>query len=71
MSSTRELAAEARLQQFDKRDNSENMEDGRNDTSPGGVLAIVIAALTLLVAMIPLFRCSKLLGCVCVVRCVR
>ncbi|PUU76686.1 hypothetical protein B9Z19DRAFT_1129388 [Tuber borchii] len=47
------------LSQFDKRDNSGNPERGSNDMSPGETLAIVIAALTLLVAMIPLFRCSR------------
>ena len=56
MSSTREFAIQERFTKFDKRDTLENREDGRNDTSPGGVLAIVIAALTLLVTMIPLFR---------------
>ena len=59
MSSTREFAIQERFPKFDKRDTLENKKDGRNDTSPEGVLAIVIAALTLLVPMIPVFRSSR------------
>ncbi|PUU76688.1 hypothetical protein B9Z19DRAFT_231012 [Tuber borchii] len=58
--SKREFAIRAMLPQFNKRDNSENQEHGSNGMSPGEVLAIVIAALTLLVSMIPLFRCPRL-----------
>ena len=47
------------LYQSDKRDNSENQEHGSNEMSFGETLAIVIAALTLLVAIISLFRCSR------------
>ena len=57
--SSREFALRAMLSQFDKRGNSENQDHGSNKMSPGDILAIVIAALTLLVAMIPLFRCSR------------
>ncbi|PUU76689.1 hypothetical protein B9Z19DRAFT_1194556 [Tuber borchii] len=56
MSPIGEPAIWAMLSQFDKRDNSETQEHDPNGMSPGEVLAIVIAALTLLVAMIPLFR---------------
>ncbi|PUU76672.1 hypothetical protein B9Z19DRAFT_1194551 [Tuber borchii] len=47
------------LPQFDKRDNSENQEHNSNSMSLGEILATVIAALTLLVATIPLLRCSR------------
>jgi len=47
------------LPQFDKRDNSENKGHNSNGMSLGGILAIVIAALTLLATMIPLFTCSR------------
>ncbi|PUU77739.1 hypothetical protein B9Z19DRAFT_1085640 [Tuber borchii] len=47
------------LSKLAERDNSDNQEHGSNAMSPGEVLAIVIAALTLLVAMIPLFRCPR------------
>lgn len=47
------------LSKFAERDNSEIQEHGSNTMSPGEILAIVIAALTLLVAMIPLLRCPR------------
>ncbi|PUU76684.1 hypothetical protein B9Z19DRAFT_1129384 [Tuber borchii] len=47
------------LSQSDKRGNPENQGYGSNGMSPGERLAIVIAALTLLVAMIPLFKCPR------------
>jgi len=47
------------LSQSNKRGNPENQDHGSNGMSPGEILAIVIAALTLLVAMIPLFQCSR------------
>ena len=56
---TREFAIQAMLSQFDKRDGSENRRRDSNNMSLGEILAIVIAALTLLVAMVPLFRCSR------------
>ena len=56
---TREFAFGAVLSQFDKRDSSGGEEHEGNDMSLGEILAIVIAALTLLVAMIPLFRCPR------------
>ena len=52
------------LSQFDRRDNSENKEHNRNGMSLGEMLAIIIASLTLLVAMIPLFRCPRFRRCV-------
>ncbi|PUU76671.1 hypothetical protein B9Z19DRAFT_1129371 [Tuber borchii] len=59
MPSTREFAIHAMLSQFDKRDRPENQQQDRNGMPPGAILAIVIAALTLLVAMIPLFQCPR------------
>ena len=59
MSFTGEFAIRAMLSQFDKRGSSGNQEHNSNDMSPGAILAIVIAALTLLVAVIPLFRCPR------------
>ncbi|PUU77742.1 hypothetical protein B9Z19DRAFT_1085643 [Tuber borchii] len=53
------LAIWGMLSQFDKRDTSENNELNGNDLSPGEKLATVIASLTLLVATIPLLRCSR------------
>lgn len=47
------------LSKFAERDSSEIQEHGSNTMSPGEILAIVIAALTLLVAMIPLLRCPR------------
>ena len=47
------------LSQFDRRNNSGNQEYNSNGMSLGEVLAIVIAALTLLVAAIPLFQCVR------------
>ncbi|KAG0127097.1 hypothetical protein HOY82DRAFT_568618 [Tuber indicum] len=58
MSSTKNFAIKTLLSQFYKRDNSESQKHD-NDISPGEILAIVIAALTLLVAIIPLLRCSR------------
>lgn len=58
-SSTRELAIWVMLFQFDKRDDSGDRRYDKNDIPPAEMLAIVIAALTLLVATIPLFRCSR------------
>jgi len=58
-SSEREFSTRAMLSKFAERDNPENQGHGSNAMSPGEVLAIVIAALTLLVAMIPLFRCPR------------
>ncbi|PUU77743.1 hypothetical protein B9Z19DRAFT_1127914 [Tuber borchii] len=57
--STREFAVRAMLSQFGKRDSSGGEEHEGNGMSSGEILAIVIAALTLLMAMIPLFRCSR------------
>ena len=45
--------------QFGKRDNSEDQKHDSNVMSPGEILAAIIAALTLLVATIPLFRCPR------------
>ena len=59
LSSTREFAIHGVLSPFDERDNSENPERGINDMSPGEIFAIVIAALTLLVGIIPLLRWSR------------
>ena len=55
MFSTREFTIQAMMYQVDKRGNSGNQEHDSNDMSLGEILAIVIAALTLLVATIPLF----------------
>ena len=56
---TREFAIHTTLSQLNRRGNSENQEHNSNDLPLGEILAIVIAALTLLVATIPLFRCSR------------
>ena len=47
------------LPQFDERDHLENRAQDNCNMSAGEILAVVIAALTLLVATIPLFRCSR------------
>ncbi|RPA98138.1 hypothetical protein L873DRAFT_1844371 [Choiromyces venosus 120613-1] len=60
MSTTKNLPLETWLSQFSKRDDLKNTkEQDINDIPPGEKLSIVIAALTLLVAMIPLFRCTR------------
>ncbi|PUU76683.1 hypothetical protein B9Z19DRAFT_1129383 [Tuber borchii] len=59
MSPTAEFVIRAMLPQFDKQDSSESQGHNSNGMSLGEILAIVIAALTLVVAMIPLFRCSQ------------
>ncbi|RPA98128.1 hypothetical protein L873DRAFT_1790475 [Choiromyces venosus 120613-1] len=45
---------------FAKRDNLGSNEQETSGTHPGEIVAIIIAALTLLVAMAPLFRSSRL-----------
>ncbi|RPA98142.1 hypothetical protein L873DRAFT_1844372 [Choiromyces venosus 120613-1] len=59
---TRDFYIETPLSQpyFEKRDNSGSNEQEANNTHPGEIVAIIIAALTLLVAMVPLFRSSCL-----------
>ncbi|RPA98140.1 hypothetical protein L873DRAFT_1054822 [Choiromyces venosus 120613-1] len=60
MPATKNLPLETGLPLFNKRDDPKNTEEQDiNDIPPGEKLAIVIAALTLLVAMIPLFRCTR------------
>ncbi|RPA98130.1 hypothetical protein L873DRAFT_1054430 [Choiromyces venosus 120613-1] len=60
MPATKNLPLETWLSLFNKRDDLKNTkEQDINDTPPGEKLAIVIAALTLLVAMIPFFRCTR------------
>ncbi|PUU77738.1 hypothetical protein B9Z19DRAFT_1127909 [Tuber borchii] len=59
MSSAREFSIQAMLSYFGERDHSENQAQESYNMSAGEILAVVIAALTLLVATIPLFRCSR------------
>ena len=47
------------LSQFDERDNSENQESCNSSLHFAEIVALVIAALTLLATIIPLFRCSQ------------
>lgn len=58
-SSTREYTTQAVWFQFGKRDNSEDKKHDSKVMSPGEILAAILAALTLLVATIPLFRCPR------------
>ncbi|KAG0134146.1 hypothetical protein HOY82DRAFT_638458 [Tuber indicum] len=48
------------LFQFSKRDHTQNPgEDDSDSKSPAVMIGLVIAALTLLVAMVPVFRCKR------------
>lgn len=47
------------LSQFDERDNSENQESCNSSLHFAEIVALVIAALTLLATIIPLVRCSQ------------
>jgi len=61
MPPTREFI-QAMLSQLDKRDSSENQEHDNEDIPPGERWGIIIAGLTLLVAVVSLLRCSRLRG---------
>ncbi|KAG0632815.1 hypothetical protein HOY80DRAFT_1141862 [Tuber brumale] len=64
-SSTQKFATKTMLSLFYKRDTSGDQKHDNDGISPGEILAIVIAALTLLVAIIPLYRCSRFRRWVC------
>ena len=55
-SPTGEFSTQATLSQFTKRDNSDDQKHDNDDMSPGEILSIVIATLTLLVGIIALLR---------------